>query len=393
MKFKIFLLIILLYPIFNISVDLVANAEEYEPTAEEQLTENVDYTLSDIDLSQLDEIISELGKDEQAFFGTNSFFDKVNRIISGDLGQGFGSVLLQILNLLFGDIGKFVPIICIVVAIAILGSLVSSLKSDDGNISTIVNFTCFSLIVVLISSQCVGLLDSVQDCVNLIKQQMDAIFPILLTLLASVGGVVSAGIFQTTTALLANLVLQLFTIFVMPLFLISFVFSVLGNLVDSVKLSKFNELIETTLKWTIGIIFGVFSTVLTIQGIVAGSYDGMSINAAKFALKSYVPILGGYLSDGFNYVAASGILIKNSVGFAGLILLLASILPIFVRIVVFGLLLKLGAAVTEPIGMNKISSFLSQNSKLMFYLVGILLVVGFMYVLTLGLMMSVANVY
>ena len=210
-------------------------------------------------------------------------------------------------------------------------------------------------------------------------------------MLASTGGAVSVGIFQTSTALLSNLVLQVFTILIIPLFFISFVFSVLGNLIDSVKLNKFNDLISTMLKWTIGIIFGVFTTVLTIQGIVAGSYDGMSINATKFALKSYIPILGGYLSDGFNYVMASGVLVKNSIGLAGLVLLLSSIIPTFVEIVIFAILLKLASAVIEPIGMGKISNFLTQTSKLMFYLVGILLAVSFMYILTLGLIMSIAN--
>ena len=328
---------------------------------------------------------------EQNFFGTSSFFDKVNQILSGELGGGFGSILLELLNLIFGNIGSYVPLVCIVIAIAILGSLVSSLKSDDGNIDTIVNFACFGLIVVVISAQCVGLLNDVQGCINNLKAQMDLLFPILLTLLASTGGVVSVGLFQTSTAILANLVLQLFSFFVVPLFLISFVFSILGNLVDSIKLSKFNDLVGTILKWSIGLIFGIFSTVLTIQGIVAGSHDGMSINAARFALKSYIPVLGGYLSDGFNYVVASGVLVKNSVGLCGLLLLISSILPTFVRIIVLAILLKLAAAVTEPIGMSKISGFLSQVSKLLFYLVGILLAVSFMYVLSIGLVMSVAN--
>ena len=174
--------------------------------------------------------------------------------------------------------------------------------------------------------------------------------------------------------------------------MVSFVFSILGNLVESVKLSKFNDLLNTILKWLIGIIFGVFTFVLTIQGIVAGSYDGMSINATKFALKSYIPILGGYLSDGFNYVAASGILIKNSIGFAGLVLLIATIIPTFVRILVLAILLKLASAIIQPMGASKISDFLTQVSKLLFYLIGILLVISFMYILSVGLIMCVANI-
>ena len=375
--------------------EFTASAEETQQPSEnpsEKLEETIDEGLQNIDFSDFDDILSSLGQESFDLFGTSSFFDKVNQILSGDVGDNFGSILLSILNLIFGNIGGYIPLICIVVGIAILGSLVGGLKSEDNhNIDTIINFACFGLIVVIVSAQCIGLLNEVQRCISSLKTQMDVIFPILLTLLASIGGAVSVGLFQASTAVLANLVLQLFTVVIIPLFLVSFVFSILGNLVDSVKLSKFNDLINTILKWLIGIIFGIFSTVLTIQGVVAGSYDGMSINATKFALKSYIPVLGGYLSEGFNYAVAGGVLIKNSVGLAGLLLLLSSIIPTFVRIVVLAILLKLGSAVVEPMGMSKISNFLNQISKLMFYLVGILLAVSFMYVLTLGLIMCLAN--
>ena len=392
-KSIIFLFVLLFFQFFNVENDIAFAVEENEDV-EQHFQDSVNETLQNTDLSEFDNIISNLDEESVNSFGTSSFFDKVNQILSGEMGESFGTVLLQILNLLFGNIAGYLPVVCIIVAIAILGSLVAGLKSDSAhNVDQIVGFACFGFIVVLVSVQCVDLLNQVQNCIQQLKLQMDAIFPILLTFVAGLGGAVSLGLFQTSTAILANMVLQVFTVFIIPLFLISFVFSVLGNLVDSVKLSKFNDLIGTILKWSIGIIFGVFTTILTIQGIVAGSFDGMSVNATKFALKSYIPILGGYLSDGFNYVAASGVVVKNSVGLAGLLLLVSSILPCFVRLIVFAVLLKLASAVCEPIGMNRISSFLSQSSKLLFYLVGILLSISFMYVLTLGLIMSVTNLH
>lgn len=387
----LFLFIILICP----SQPSIACAEEVEKAQIEQnLEESINDTLYSLDFEALDRVLDSLDEDNRNIFGEDSFFKKVNKILSGDVGDNFGSFLLCILDLFFGNIVKYIPVICIIVGIAILSSLIGNIRSNnDYNLENIVNFVCFALIVVVLSVQCFGLLNEVQNCINLQKMQMDGIFPILLTMLASIGGTVSVGVFQSSTAILANVVLQAFTFLVVPLFLTCFVFSVLGNLVQSVKLDKFVELVHTVLKWLIGIIFGVFSLILTVQGIVAGNYDGMSIKASKFALKSYIPVLGGYLADGFNFVAASGVLIKNSLGLAGLILILSTIIPTFVRIIVLALLLKFASAIVEPMGSSKVCNFLNQISKLMFYLVGILLVVGFMYVLTLGLIMCVANVF
>ena len=370
-----------------------AYALNNEDNIEQTLEDNINENLFSLDFNQLDDVIDNLDKESQTIFGEDSFFQKVNRILSGDVGENFGSFLLCILDLFFGNILKYIPVICIIVGIAILGTLIKGVYSKDGHgIEDIINFVCFSLIVVILSVQCVGLLNEVQGEINTQKMQIDGIFPILLTTLAGIGGTVSVGIFQSTTAVLANIITQVFSVVIIPLFLVCFVFSILGNLVQSVKLNQFIELIHTILKWLIGIIFGVFTLIMTVQGIVVGNYDGMSIKASKFALKSYIPVLGGYLSDGFNYVAASGILIKNSVGLAGLILILASVIPVFVRIIVMAILLKLGGAIVEPMGAAKVSNFLNQISKLMFYLVGILLVVSFMYIIIIGLIMCVANI-
>ena len=44
---------------------------------------------------------------------------------------------------------------------------------------------------------------------------------------------------------------------------------------------------------------------------MAGSFDGISIRATKFAIKSYIPIIGGYLSDGLDFIVLSSILRKD----------------------------------------------------------------------------------
>lgn len=98
-----------------------------------------------------------------------------------------------------------------------------------------------------------------------------------------------------------------------------------------------------------------FTAFISVQGITAGSIDGISIRTAKFAIKSYVPILGSYLSDGMGIILASSNLIKNAVGATGLFLLLATIISPLIELILFMLILKLVSGIIEPLG-NKISN-------------------------------------
>lgn len=361
---------------------------------EGELTDNINDQLGNIDLGAFDEIIDDLGKEGQDLFGTSSFWEKVNSLLNGEFNEDYGSFFSALFGTFFGELGNIIPILCIIIAVTILCSLVGSMRSETGSesVGTIINFVCYGVVIVIVTSCVFSLLNSTTDCINSLKTQMDLLFPILLTLLASVGGAVSVGIFQPTLAILSNIVVQIFSLFLIPLFIFSFVFVVVGHLTDSVRLDKFQSLFHSIFKWVAGVCFSVFMGAMVIGGVVAGSFDGVSIRATKFALKSYIPILGGYLSDGFNLVMASSVLIKNAIGMAGVILAAGTVLFPILEIAVFSLGLKLAASILEPLVKSKVPDFLMSISKILNMLVVILAGVGFMYLVSVGLILSTANI-
>ena len=225
-----------------------------------------------------------------------------------------------------------------------------------------------------------------------LKAQMDAIFPILLTLLTAIGGTVSVSVYQPAMAILTSVILNLFTYVLLPIFIFSTVFSVVSNLSNTVKLDKFSSFFNSTYKWLTGLVFTIFTAFLSIQGITAGSIDGISIRTAKYAIRSYVPVLGSYLSDGFSLILTSSNLIKNAVGAGGLLLLVATIISPLLELILFMLALKLMAGIVEPLGNGQIANFISALSKSMVLLISLIIGVAFIYFIMLGLVMCSANI-
>ena len=393
---KISSILLLLILLVGLALACIPTAfcESDTSTIESELQDNISEQLGNLDLGSFDQIIANLGEDGKELFGTASFWDKVNILLNGDFGTDYGSFFSALLNTFFGEIVNFIPILCIIIAVTLMCSLVGNMRSEVGSesVGKLINFVCYGVIIVIITTSVFSLLNVTTSCVNSLKSQMDLLFPILLTLLASVGGAVSVGIFQPTLAILSNLVVQIFTWFLIPLFIFSFVFVVVGHLTDSVKLDKFISLFNSVFKWVAGICFSVFMGAMVVGGVVAGSFDSVSIRATKFALKSYIPILGGYLSDGFNLVMASSVLIKNAIGMAGVVLAVGTVLFPIAQVAVFSLGLKLTASILEPISKSKVPDFLMSISKLLNMLVVILAGVGFMYMVSVGLIMSTANI-
>ena len=362
--------------------------------AEEEIGEIIDEELSNLDLNEIEEVISNLDEKTKSVFGSESFFDKLYKIISGDFEESSASALEYIGNILFEKITSFLPIVAIIIAISVFASMIQGLKpKNDGNsIAGVVNFVIYGIITIVIFSMLTKLIFSVTSTITLIKKQMDVVFPILLTLLTSVGGTVSVGVYQPTMAVLSSIIINIFVLFLLPLFVLSCVLTLINNLSNSVKLNKLIEFLSSIFKWTTSVVFTIFLTFASLQGLTAGSIDGLSIRTAKFTLKSYVPIVGSYVSDGIFIVLAGCNLIKNAVGACGLILLFATIISPLVEIIVFMLALKLISAVIEPMGDAKCANLVSGLSKNMKMLVAMIVSISFMYILLTGLVMCSANI-
>ena len=393
---KICNILLFLIMLVGLALNFVPNTfcETETSDLQSEMEENISEQLGNLDFGDFDNIISNLDENGKNLFGTISFWDKVITIIGGDFDTDYSSFFSAVLGVFFDELINFIPILCIIVAITVLCSLVGNMRSEIGSdsVGKLINFVCYGVVILTITTSVFSLLNNTTSCVNSLKTQMDLLFPILLTLLASIGGIVSVGVFQPTLAILSNIVVQIFNWFLVPLFIFSFVFIVVGNLTDSIKLNKFTALFNSIFKWTAGVCFSTFMGAIVIGGVVAGSFDSVSIRATKFALKNYVPILGGYLSDGFNLVMASSVLIKNAVGMSGVILAVGTVLFPIAQVAVFGLGLKLTSAILEPITKSKVSDFLMAVSKLLNMLIVILAGVGFMYLISVGLILCTANI-
>ena len=358
-----------------------------------ELEETIYSQLENLDLAQIESVLKGLGDDQLEVFGVSSFGDKVKKIVSGEFADGQQSIFKAIINLIFDDVLTFVPLLASIIIISIICGFLSNLKSDSSGkgVGDIIHFVCYGVVISIVMTAVVNLIQMTGKTINGLRSQMEVVFPLLLTIMMAIGGTMSVSIYQPAVALLSSAIMHIFTSVLMPIFIFSIVFTIISNLTSTVKLEKFTKFFQSTFKWIIGGIFTVFMAFLSIQGITASTYDGVSIRTAKYAIRSYVPILGGYLSEGFDVIMASSVLIKNAIGASGLLLMFSSIISPIVKIVVFILVLKLAAAILEPLTDVRISDFIYSVSKSLSMLIVMILGVAFMYLITVGLIMCTAN--
>ena len=360
----------------------------------EDLNNSIIDELDEIDFSGLNEVIVEFQNNNTNIFSIDNIKSKIYSIISGENAISYSSFFASIFSIFLDLILKYLPLLSLIIAIGVISNLLSGIKSkfNEKSTSSLIHLVCFLAVVILMISMITNLATVSSDSINNMVGQMNALFPILLTLMVGIGANASVGVFQPIVAIISTYVADFFTYLILPLFMISFVFNIITNLSDNIKLDKFSSFISSLFKWCVGLVFTLFFAVFTIQGISAGTFDSLSIRTTKYTIKSYIPIMGGYLSDGMDLILSSTILIKNAVGLVGVLMIITTILSPLLEIVVFSLLLKLVSAILQPMGNNKTSNFLMSTSKSITMLSTCIIAVGFMYLISIGLVMTTSNV-
>lgn len=392
-KIMLMILIALLLVTPMLSISSVSAAQTTSNDVEENISSSILDQLSKLDFSNIESIMANLD-DKYNIFGTGSFKDKILEIVNGTYFTSFDSVFSAIMVFVFDGFIEILPILLTIVAIAVLSSLVASFKTNNsGGVNDIIHFVCYAVVILLMVTAFVQIMQQTLLALNSMKTLMEAAFPILLTLLTAVGAASSVAIYKPIVAILTGGVTIIFSNVLYPMFILSFVFVVVSNLSSTVKLNKFTEFISSTFKWVVGFILTIFSSFLVVQGISAGKFDSVSIKATKFAVKSYVPIIGGFISEGFDFILLSSVLIKNAIGVGVLFMIFITVMVPIIKIIIFKLGLQLVSAIIEPIGNSKITNFTNSCSKILIYPIVILLGVAFMFLLTVALIMTTANIF
>ena len=354
----------------------------------EELNQNILDQIDKLDTEELQKYIDSLG-----VFSDKNVGERIFDYIKGEKFD-YGSFGQQILNVLFEDVKNMLPAFACICAVALLCGILSSVKSSfadqtSADVIFLVGYAAARIPVLAVLTECFS---RAWASVTSMQKQMQLVFPILMTLMAASGGSVSAAIYQPAVAFLSTSIVSIVSSVVLPLTLTIIAFSMAGNLSGELKLNNFSSFFKSINKWIIGACVSVFGLFFTVQGLTAATYDGITRRAAKYAIGTGVPIVGGFLSGGFDLAVAGSVLIKNSLGSLSIFLMVSVLFEPLVLLMAANLFLRLTAAVTQPLGESRISNFLGETADNLNYCTAGLLFVAFLYFIGIVLVICSSEV-
>jgi len=219
-----------------------------------------------------------------------------------------------------------------------------------------------------------------------------ALVPLLLALMASSGGVISAAFFHPVILFLMNISGMLIQYIVMPLLFLSALLSIVSTISDQYKVTQLAQLLRNISIGILGIFLTIFLGVISVQGATSAVADGITIRTAKFVTGNFIPVVGRVFTDAADTVITASLLLKNTVGIAGVVVLLLIVAFPAIKVLALALIYKLAAALLQPIGGGPVISCLSIISKSVVYIFAALAIVSLMFFLCLTVIITASNV-
>ncbi|MFS0780978.1 stage III sporulation protein AE [Bacillus sp. 1P06AnD] len=219
-----------------------------------------------------------------------------------------------------------------------------------------------------------------------------ALAPLLLALIAASGGLVSAAFFHPVLIFLMNTSGLLIGKVVLPLLFLASLLSIVSTLSEHYKVSQLAGMIKN---WSIGLLgafMTVFLGVISVQGASSAVADGITIRTAKFITGNFIPVVGRMFTDAADTVFSASVLLKNTVGIAGVVILLMIVAFPALKILIIAFIYKLSAAILQPLGGGTVIKCLDVISKSMMYIFAALAIVSVMFFLSITIIIAAGNV-
>lgn len=377
-----------------IKIPVNADAPSDSDKKPEDIPESIDDLLAELDLGNIQSIVDELNSDQIRIFGFGDIVERLRAVANDKDTTNIGGMISYIFSLFGADAVKFLPMLLSIVAIVIAYSIINSLKSGKSSesIGKVVYFATGAVAICLVVGYFASVISTAVKYTASLKTQINSVAPALLTLMTAAGASSTAGVYGPTVALLGGAMTNAITYVVFPMLLMSLVFDIVGAVATSVKLDRTADFFRSCCKWLLGTAFFIFMAVMGVSGITASVRDGISVRAARFAVSQYVPVIGGYLSQGFDYILAGNVLIKNALGQSAVVLIVLYAAPVISQIVVFDLMLRLTAAIVEPLGGEKFGSLLTSIAKSASMIATVVVAMTFLYILFLTMTISTGNI-
>ena len=231
--FKLIILIVIFISFGNISL------------AEENTTDEI--LESQKDSLNIGGFLEESKKYTEDIYGDINIEDIFNSAITGNIDNK--QLLNNILSIVGKEILSCVSVLGSVIVVIVIHSILRSISDglQNENVSKIVYYVQYILIVTLIMTNFAEIINMVKTSIEQLVGFMNSLIPILITLMLTTGSFTSVGILEPILLFLITFIGNIINMIVIPIILVSTALAIISKISERVQLDKLSKFFNSSI--------------------------------------------------------------------------------------------------------------------------------------------------
>lgn len=319
--------------------------------------------------------------------------DILKQLNSGDISLAPSEVLRYILRLLLGEVYDGAKLMALVLAMSVLSSYLSGLKSGFGGaaVADCAFYACFTVISGIASAAFYEAALCASQAIENVAVFMRFIVPVLVTTLLTSGAAISAQTLEPTLLAIVEVAVWVIETVFIPGVMISTALNIVNGMSDKFKTDRMVKLLNSAVKWGLSVMLTVFVSLAGLKSIASAGADGLAVKLSKFAASNLIPMIGGILAESVETVLNCSVVIKNSVGILGIICLVLIALRPVLKLGALLIIFRITAAVAEPVSEPKLITCISRLGDSISVLFSMIAAVTVMFVIVMTIMINAGS--
>lgn len=372
-------------------VQAAGNAEQTEDHAEtaEQLAER---TAASLETDKIGEFWNDI-MTEYGGLLPESQKGSLMEFINGDKSFSPQEWLKALFSYLFHEVlanGKLLGALILLTIFCVILQLLQN-AFQQSTVSKVAYSIVYMVLIILALNSFHVAINYATEAIQTMTSFILALIPLLLALLASSGGAVSAAFFHPVILFLMNTSGLLIQNIVMPLIFLSAILSIVSTMTEQYKVTQLANLLRNIAIGALAVFLTIFLGVISVQGASAAVTDGITLRTAKFITGNFIPVLGRMFTDATDTVISASLLLKNTVGILGVAILICIAAFPAIKVLSLAFIYKLAAAILQPLGGGPVITCLDVISKSVIYIFAALAIVSLMFFLSLTVIITAGN--
>lgn len=352
---------------------------------------NSDIIETQMDSLNIPNFMKEANNYTKDVFSDTQMNDVLNSAISGKIENK--KIMLNIWKLFGKEFAKSITTIGGILVIIIIHSVLKSISDGLGNksISQITYYVQYILIVTLIMTNFSDILAMVKESIDNLVGFMNSLIPILITLMMTTGSIASANIVQPILLFIITFIGNFIKDIIIPIVLVATALGIVSKISDKLQIDKLSKFFKSSVVWILGIVLTIFVGVVSLEGTLSSSVDGLTAKTTKAAVSSFIPVVGKILGDAVDTVIGCSSILKNALGIVGTIIIIGICIKPIIKLIILMAMYYLLSALCQPIADEKIIKLLEQMGDTFKLLLAIMCSISVMLIIGVTLVVKISN--